>query len=55
MKETIPCEEITILRDLDGTIRIVGESRERGSIILVSGPGYPIWTNDSKKQPKLFT
>ena len=55
MKETIPCEEITMLRDEDGTIRIVGESRERGSIILVSGPGYPTRTNDSKKQPKLFT
>lgn len=44
-----------MFRDEDGTIRIVGESRERGVIILVSGPGYLTRTNDSKKQPKLFT
>ena len=54
MRETILCEEISILRDNDGTIRIVGESRERGSITLVYGPGHPTLTNAPKKQPKLF-
>ena len=38
MRETILCEEITMLRDEDGTVRIVAESRERGSITLVCGP-----------------
>ena len=54
MRETILCEEITMLRDEDGTIRIVAESRERGCITLVCGPGHPTLTNAPKKQPKLF-
>lgn len=54
MRETIRCEEIDILRDNDGTIRIVAKSRERGTITLVYGPGHPTLTSDSKKQPKLF-
>lgn len=54
MRETILCEEITMFRDEDGTVRIVAESRERGGITLVCGPGHPTLTKNSKKQPKLF-
>ena len=38
MKETIRCEEITFIRDLDGVVRVVGESRERGVITLLYSP-----------------
>ena len=54
MKETIYCEEITFVRDIDGVVRVIGESRERGVITLVHTPGHPSLTNDAKKQPKLF-
>ena len=55
MKETILCEEIKLWRDERGIYQVVGESRERGVITLLYSPGHPTLTNDSKKQPKLFT
>lgn len=53
MKEVIPCERITMLRDDDGEVRVVGESRERGVIMLLWRPSTKMFLN--KAQPALFT
>ena len=55
MKETIPCEEITFVRDADGVVRVVGESRERGTITLVYSPSPNQNMIQNKVQPALFT
>ena len=55
MKETIRCEEITFFRDLDGVVRVVGESRERGVITLLWSPSNQKTMSLNKTQPDLFT
>ena len=55
MKETIRCEEITFIRDLDGVVRVVGESRERGVITLLWSPSNQKKMTLGKAQPDLFT
>ena len=55
MKETIRCEEITFFRDLDGVVRVVGESRERGVITLLYSPSPEKKMTLDKTQPDLFT
>ena len=55
MKEVIRCEEITFIRDLDGVVRVVGESRERGVITLLYGPSPEKKMTLDKTQPDLFT
>ena len=55
MKETIRCEEITFIRDLDGVVRVVGESRERRVITLLYSPSPEKTMSLNKAQPALFT
>ena len=55
MKETIRCEEITFFRDLDGVVRVVGESRERGAITLLYSPSNQKTMPLNEAQPDLFT
>lgn len=55
MKEVIRCEEITFIRDLDGVVRVVGESRERGVITLLWSPSSQKKVSPNKAQPALFT
>ena len=55
MKEVVRCEEITFIRDLDGVVRVVGESRERGVITLLYSPSPQKKMTLDKAQPDLFT
>ena len=55
MKETILCEEITLIRDDYGAVCVVGESRERGVITLLWSPSPQKKMSLNKAQPALFT
>ena len=56
MKEVVLCEEITFIREDDGAIRVVGESRERGVITLLWSPPVPQEKMSlNKVQTPLFT
>lgn len=55
MKEVVRCEEITFVRDDDGVVRVIGESRERGVITLLYSPSPQKKVSQNKAQPVLFT